>query len=228
MKIVFLTYKAWDIENLKKFKVSNPDIQVELIKDHEDLDYNKIKKFNPEYIFVTHWSWKIPSEIYDNFDCILFHMTDLPYGQGGSPLQNLILRGHEKTKISAIKVVEAMDAGDVYMKSELSLHGSAEEIFIRASKKIYSEMIPDILKTKPEAQKQIGEVVSFKRRKPSESVIPENIELEKIYDFIRMLDCEGYPNARLELGKLVIEFSEANRKNGQVTARVNIKEASCE
>ena len=30
-------------------------------------------------------------------------MTDLPYGRGGSPLQNLIIRGFESTKISAIE-----------------------------------------------------------------------------------------------------------------------------
>ena len=45
----------------------------------------KIKK-----IFIPHWSFIIPKEIYQNFECILFHMTDLPFGRGGSPLQNLI------------------------------------------------------------------------------------------------------------------------------------------
>ncbi len=75
-------------------------------------------------------------------------MTDLPFGRGGSPLQNLIVRGHKQTKISAIKVVEAMDAGDVYLKEELDLYGTADEIFMRASKIVFKKMIPQILKIK--------------------------------------------------------------------------------
>ena len=31
-------------------------------------------------------------EIHENYKCIIFHMTDLPFGRGGSPLQNLISR----------------------------------------------------------------------------------------------------------------------------------------
>ncbi len=49
-----------------------------------------------------------------NFNCVVFHMTDLPFGRGGSPLQNLISRGIYKTKISAIKVVKEIDAGPIY------------------------------------------------------------------------------------------------------------------
>jgi len=37
--------------------------------------------------------WIILKEIFENYEIILFHMTDLPYGRGGSPLQNLIVRG---------------------------------------------------------------------------------------------------------------------------------------
>lgn len=55
-------------------------------------------------------------------------MTDLPYGRGGSPLQNLIKRNIENTKISAIKVVKDLDAGDIYLKRDLNLNGTADEI----------------------------------------------------------------------------------------------------
>ncbi len=34
----------------------------------------------------------MPREIFENWACVVFHMTDLPYGRGGSPLQNLIVR----------------------------------------------------------------------------------------------------------------------------------------
>lgn len=32
-----------------------------------------------------------------------FHMTNFPYGRGGSPLQNLMKRGHHTTTITALR-----------------------------------------------------------------------------------------------------------------------------
>ena len=42
-------------------------------------------------------------------------MTDLPFGRGGSPLQNLIVRGYKETMLSAIKCVGEVDAGPIYI-----------------------------------------------------------------------------------------------------------------
>ena len=70
-------------------------------------------------------------------------MTDLPYGRGGSPLQNLIVRGHSETKISALKVEKKLDTGDIYLKKNLSLEGSAQKIFQRANTSII-DMIKEI------------------------------------------------------------------------------------
>jgi methionyl-tRNA formyltransferase len=40
-------------------------------------------------------------------------MTDLSYGSVGSPLQNLIVAGHEQTLFSALRMVAEMDADPV-------------------------------------------------------------------------------------------------------------------
>ncbi len=198
-KIIIATIKSWNIKNALKLKEElKNEYEVKIITKKEDLTYEKIKKINPEYIFFPHWSWIIPKEIYNNFECVVFHMTDLPFGRGGSPLQNLILRGIKKTKISAIKPVEELDAGPIYMKRPLSLAGSAEDIYKRASKIIFEIMIPYLLKNKVKPKPQKGKIVIFKRRTPEESKIPEDITFEKVYDYIRMLDAEGYPPAFLE------------------------------
>ncbi len=81
-------------------------------------------------------------------------MTDLPFGRGGSPLQNLIERGIENTKISAIKVDDGIDTGDIYFKESLNLNGTADEIFIRASQIIFNKMIPKIINEKILPKKQ--------------------------------------------------------------------------
>lgn len=149
-------------------------------------------------------------------------MTDLPFGRGGSPLQNLIARGHTETKISAIRVNEGIDTGRVYLKEPLSLFGSAEEIFLRSSK-VIEGMIEKIIEQNPEPQEQKGEPVIFKRRKPSESSISELREVQKLFDHIRMLDCEGYPPAFLETNHFRLEFTRASLKaDNSIIADVRI------
>src|ERR1700744_965462 len=107
-----------------------------IFKHKDDLSYESLNKIKPDYIFFMHWSWLIPENVYSNFNCIVFHMTDLPFGRGGSPLQNLIIRGYNETKISAIKVDAGIDTGDIYLKKDLSLLGTAAEIFTRAGEVI--------------------------------------------------------------------------------------------
>ena len=52
------------------------------------------------------------------------------------------------------------------------------------------------------------------------------MDLSKIYDYIRMLDGEGYPNAFLNFGKYKLSFWEARLSDGKLSARVIIEEKS--
>tara|TARA_B100000676_G_C17950435_1_gene771734 strand:+ start:394 stop:861 length:468 start_codon:yes stop_codon:yes gene_type:complete len=148
-------------------------------------------------------------------------MTDLPYGRGGSPLQNLIVRGKEKTVISAIRCVERMDAGPVYTKKPLSLMGSATEIFLRMDR-VIEDMIVEILETNPDPAPQKGETVVFNRRKPEDGNWRDAKTLNEVYDYIRMLDAEGYPPAYVYIGEYKLEFSGANKEGNSILAKVKI------
>jgi methionyl-tRNA formyltransferase len=187
----------------------------------EELNAADLASLSPTYIFFPHWSYIIPRDVYEQFTCVVFHMTDLPYGRGGSPLQNLILRGHEKTKISALKVEEGIDTGGIYLKRNLSLSGTAEEIYLRSGEIMY-EMICEIVNKKLQPVSQSGEVVVFKRRKPEESNIEGIQTREALYDFIRMLDAEGYPHAYLENEHFRFEFTRASFKKESIVADVRI------
>jgi methionyl-tRNA formyltransferase len=149
-------------------------------------------------------------------------MTDVPYGRGGSPLQNLIARGYKTTKLTALRMEEALDAGPVYAKRELSLLGQAEEIYIAAGK-ISLEMARWIAETEPEPKPQQGEPVVFRRRKPEQSRLPETGDISHLHDHIRMLDAPGYPLAFVEYGDFRMEFFHAALENGEVRASVVIR-----
>lgn len=191
------------------------------VSNKNELDVHSIERIKPRYIFFLHWSWIVPDEIVNDYECICFHMTDLPYGRGGSPLQNLIIRGHEETKLTAFRMVQELDAGPVYLRETLPLEGSANDIYIRASQ-LSAKMIDKIIRDEPMPVEQKGEVVEFKRRRAAESIIPCVQSSEDLHNFIRMLDAEGYPRAYLVREGFKYEFANSRVVNGRVLADVII------
>jgi len=221
MKFIILSEKIWNENLFDKLKKDKKNSWY-YIKKKEDFNLEKLDEIKPDKIFIPHWSYIIPRKIYEKYECIVFHMTDLPFGRGGSPLQNLIERGIYKTKISALRVTEEIDAGDIYLKKDLDLYGSAEEIFIRANDVIY-EMILEIIEKNIVPQPQEGEPVIFKRRKKEQSCMNKLNDIQKIYDYIRMLDAEGYPHAYIEINDIIYEFTRAQLKaDGSIVADVRI------
>ena len=174
------------------------------------------------YVFFLHWNWYVPEKIWQNYECVCFHMTDVPYGRGGSPLQNLIVRGHRKTKLTALRMVEEMDAGPVYEKRSLLLKGTAQDIYIRAGQLSY-ELMQWMILHEPQPVAQEGEPVIFQRRKPEESRLPTAGAIPEIYDYIRMLDAPTYPHAFIEYGDFVIEFTNALRDGEALKANVRLR-----
>ena len=222
MTYVIATSRKWNIPiaaRLEK-RLGTP---FKLLTEKEQLTLDYLEKISPRYIFFPHWSYVIPEEIFTKFECVIFHMTDVPFGRGGSPLQNLITRGIYETKISALRCVKKLDAGPFYLKKDLCLYGNAEEIFLRAAW-IIEKMIAEIVEKKPVPQEQTGNVVSFIRRRPEEGDISNLDSLKKLFDYIRMLDAEGYPEAFLIMDKFKLEFSRASFKHGRILADVKITE----
>lgn len=219
-KCVIATSRSWNESMVKRLNERSGSTFY-LVNDPSRLTIDVLSKIAPSYIFFPHWSYIIPENIHENFECVIFHMTDLPYGRGGSPLQNLISRKVYSTKVSALKCVKELDAGDIYLKKDLSLHGNAEEIYLRASE-VIEEMILEIIKNQIMPYPQQGEPVAFRRRIKDEGDI-ENLEsLVDVFDWIRMLDADGYPKAFLENKNFRFEFSRASLKDGSVKADVTI------
>lgn len=211
-KYIILSEKYWHIDLFNNLKSTFNEDDWVLINTKQDFTLDKLKEINPLKIFIPHWSYIIPKNIFCAYECIVFHMTDLPYGRGGSPLQNLIIRGHKTTKISAIKVSAGIDTGDIYLKKKLFLKGTAKEILISATL-IIEKMIIEILHNDITPLVQTGEIVEFKRRKPEDGNIINLKNINQIYDYIRMLDCDGYPKAFIENDLIKIEFSNTEFKS---------------
>ncbi len=220
MSIAIVSNKTWHRKFVREIETRTGE-KIIYIEDKAEINQEILEHLSPRLIFFPHWSYIIPAEVYENYPCVVFHMTDVPFGRGGSPLQNLIARGIYETKVSAIKCGAELDAGDVYMKWPLSLWGTAEEIYMRAAE-ITKEMMIEMIRNDITPVPQTGETVVFHRRKPEDGDISGLGSLETVFDYLRMLDAETYPAAFLDAGRLHLDFSRASLRKNYILADVRI------
>lgn len=219
-RYVVATIKPWNVAAFHRRSQALPGAWT-LIERPGDLTAERLAEINPRFVFFPHWSWKVPPEILEAAECVCFHMTDVPFGRGGSPLQNLIVRGITTTRMSALRMVAELDAGPVYLKRPLDLSGSAGAVYARAADLVW-DMIGEIVAGQPEPVPQQGIPTLFPRRTPEQSRLPDDGTLSALYDHIRMLDAPTYPHAFLEHGDFRLEFSGAELNGDGLVATVAI------
>ena len=75
--IIIAASKQWKID-LKQSLENILDTKVIILTKKEELTEENIRSMSPSWIFFPHWSFMIPKSIYQNWKCVVFHMTDLP------------------------------------------------------------------------------------------------------------------------------------------------------
>jgi methionyl-tRNA formyltransferase len=189
------------------------------ISSPEQLNLEFLDQVKPRYIFFPHWNWKIDSNIFNKYECVMFHTAPLPYGRGGSPIQNLILRKFKTSPVCAIKVTEVLDGGPIYDSLEVDLNGTIGDIFMKISFCIES-LIIKICNEKIIPINQIGNVYNFSRLSYSDNELKCDYSLDTIYDIIRMVDGEGYNNAFIKFGGYKLEFYNSELFDNEIRAHV--------
>lgn len=84
-------------------------------------------------VFFVHWSSMVPDEFTSSRTCVNFHCTALPYGRGGHPIENLLIRGHKSTVMTAHLMDGRYDTGSILWQSapiDIS-HGDRYDILER-------------------------------------------------------------------------------------------------
>jgi methionyl-tRNA formyltransferase len=219
MKIVVCNSKEW-------FRLSNQllsEHQILSIKKKDELTLATLDQFNPDLVFFPHWNWIVSNEIYEKYTCIVFHTAPLPFGRGGSPIQNLIKSGYTKSPVCALAMSEGIDSGPIYDQIDISLNGSLFEIFGRLND-VVNILIIRLICHLPKPKIQTGKVHLFKRLGHEDNEINHESDIEDFYDSIRMLDDPSYPNAYLNLENVCIEFSDPHRKSDELFCKVRIIE----
>ena len=81
--IIFASCKSWHRPLFESLK-SKFDLNWIYMPMPSQLD-DIVDVATPKYIFFLHWNW-LAQKIWEKYEYICFHMTDVPYGHGGSPL----------------------------------------------------------------------------------------------------------------------------------------------
>ena len=219
-KIIIASSKNWFFLNKRAIKLIKKR-NIIIIKSKKKLNLNNLKKIKPSKIYFPHWSYRVPKKIIENYECICFHTAPLPYGRGGSPIQNLILRGKRVSSVCALKMTDVIDSGPIYIKKKIILSGTLSQILDRVAHKIVSiinQMNKQIIKPKP----QRGKILIFKRIKEINSQISGKLSLERIYDKIRMVDSPEYPLAFIKKKNIKIEFTNPILKRNYISCNAKI------
>lgn len=84
-----------------------------------------IAAFGCQYAVLAAYGKIVPKSILNMFPggIINVHPSLLPKYRGPSPIESAILNGDQKTGVSLMQLVEAMDAGPVYIQQEYPLSG---------------------------------------------------------------------------------------------------------
>lgn len=223
-RLIILHSKPWSSDVFAFANIVFEEGEYDLVCINSKIEFERYESFHEtDTLLFIHWNWIVPAKITEEFHCICFHMTDLPFGRGGSPLQNLLIRGIETTKVSAIKMTQELDAGPVYMKRTLKLTGSAQEIYLRASQ-LSLIMAKDIIRDATLPVKQEGDVVQFERLTYADNEIEEKkVGLNYFINMVRMLDAATYPAAYILYGDLKINFENVREDDGLIIGNYSVE-----
>lgn len=190
-----------------------------------DFAYRYKTRCDIKAIFFFHWSEYIPAKVYKNNKCISIHTSNLPDGQGGTPLQNQILDGITQTRVNALETTSKIDAGPIYCSEPITLQGSLTDIWMttaEAAKKCILKIIDYDLEPINE-QNITKNGIIYKRIKGSTNPFETSETLRQVYDKIRMLDAAGYPEASCKVGDFVLKFNRAKLQQSSILCDVIIE-----
>ncbi len=135
--------KAYLQEADEKVAILQPDN----LKNKEAFDF--ITSHRPDFIVVAAFGQILPKEILELAPCINLHASILPEFRGASPIQDAILSQKKFSGVTAMKMDEGLDTGDILALSYLNIEKlNAIELFARLSD-LAASLTLKVLKTYP-------------------------------------------------------------------------------
>ena len=95
--------------------------QPESLKDGSGVD--RLQSLEPDFIVVAAYGQILPKAVLDipKHCCVNIHASLLPEYRGASPIQHSILDGRKVTGVTAMRMDEGLDTGDIIMTLEVPI-----------------------------------------------------------------------------------------------------------
>ncbi|MDR0761671.1 MAG: methionyl-tRNA formyltransferase, partial [Campylobacteraceae bacterium] len=105
--ISFPHIKQFAADNASDIKIFQP----ETLRDKNTIE--QIASLKPDFIVVAAYGKILPRDILDIAPCINLHASLLPKYRGASPIQQAILNNDEYSGVTAMKMEEGLDTGEM-------------------------------------------------------------------------------------------------------------------
>jgi len=172
----------------------------------------QITELRPDLSVVVAYGHILKPEILDlpSLGSVNVHASLLPQLRGAAPVNWAIIRGHEQTGVTVMRMVEAMDAGPIIhqLSEPISDEDSASELMSRLSELgslALREALGSIKRGDTEEREQLEDAVSYAPKVDRKSArIDWTLSANEVALFIRGMDAT--PGAWAELAGMPIKF----------------------
>jgi UDP-2,4-diacetamido-2,4,6-trideoxy-beta-L-altropyranose hydrolase len=160
----------------------------------------KAEDIHPSDVLFLLSFWNLISSdiLNQNIHNLVVHESDLPNGKGWSPLTWQVIDGKNEIPIVLFEAVEKIDAGPIYLRSDIRLDEGdlIDEIHEKQAEKTY-DLCEAFIDSYPqligEGEIQKGEETFYSRRTPDDSEIDPEKSIASQFDLLRTVDNMLYP-----------------------------------
>ncbi len=131
-------------------------------------DYDEVLHYKPDLIVTCAYGQIVPKALleYPKLGCINVHASLLPAYRGGAPIHKAVIDGCSETGVTIMKMVEKMDAGDMYYQKKVPilLEDTMIDVYhrlIQCGQECLLEVLPAIILQQQPSVKQDEDLVSY-------------------------------------------------------------------
>ena len=148
---------------------------------------------------------------------LVVHASDLPKGQGWSPMTWQILEGASSIPLTLFEAAEALDAGPIYLQKQIELAGHEllkewQELQAKMCLELCLDWFDGYVEVVNSAQTQSGEPSNYGRRRPADSKLDPYRSLADQFNLLRTVDNKRYP-AFFQLKNQIFQIKVTNRRS---------------
>ena len=134
--------------DVKNYILKN-NLNIEIFQPNslkEDAIYEKVLTLKPDIIIVAAYGQILPKNILEICPCINLHASILPKYRGASPIQSAILNDDKISGVTAMKMGEKLDDGDMLGFSFLDISRFKSDEVFKQMEELASNLTVKILK----------------------------------------------------------------------------------